>query len=115
MTVTSLVQWVQVMMSRYPGKSLSSYIRLLITAHIRSMPAKVMFSSFSSFCSQGWGWVVLSQKVQKIPIPEGVGKGGVISQNALQLDYKHHALLLACYQSAYLVSKGRSGGLHLLI
>ena len=29
--------------------------------------------------------------------------------------YKHHALLLTCYQSAHLLSKGSTEGLHLLI
>ena len=38
----------------------------------------------------------------------------VISQNACSL-YKHHALLLTCYQSAHLLSKGSTEGLHLLI
>ena len=39
--------------------------------------------------------------------------GGNIPDYHVDCQYKHHALFLACYQSAHLLSKGSTEGLHL--
>ena len=70
-------------------------IYMIFTAHHTKCDAKVMFSEFLSFCSQGgWGWGSPAKKcLSPTPQPKsahawrGGGEGGVISQNALQVSY----------------------------
>ena len=45
----------------------------------------------------------------------GLGGGGNIPECHAGCLYKHHALLLTCYQSAHLLSKGSTEGLHQVI